>query len=314
MIKKILKWTGIVLLVLIAGISVTVAARQHLHYDAPYPNIKASQDSATITHGKHLVLGAAHCVACHSTSKNADSLVRAGADVPLSGGYQFKFALGTFYTSNITPDSATGIGRYSDRELARALRHGIGRSGESLLPFMKYQNMSDDDIRDVISYLRSTRPVRNKVPDNNVTIMGNVVKAFLLKPVGPSGNVPHTVTPDTTAVYGKYLVTKITQCAGCHSQHDGVGNVVGAEFAGGSPMARAGSNVELTPPNLTTDSSSRIFSWSQRDFIKRFRMGRVNPYSEMPWPSYSTMSDVELKAVYNYLKTIKPAKTASVTK
>src|SRR6059058_1090504 len=110
MIKKILKWTGIVLLVLIAGISVTVAARQHLHYDAPYPNIKASTDPAIIARGKHLVLGPAHCVACHSTAKNQDSLILAGADVPLSGGFQFKFGLGTFYSRNITPDSATGIG------------------------------------------------------------------------------------------------------------------------------------------------------------------------------------------------------------
>ena len=68
----------------------------------------------------------------------------------------------------------------------------------------------------------------------------------------------------------------------------------------------------LITPNLTPDSSSRIFGWSQDDFIKRFRMGRVNPNSEMPWPSYSTMNDVELKAIYKYLKSIKPSKTAVV--
>lgn len=314
MIKKILKWTGIVLLVLIAGVSFTVAARQHLHYEAPYPNIKASADSAVIARGKYLALGPAHCVACHSAAKNTDSLILAGAEVPLSGGHAFKFGLGTFYSRNITPDSTTGIGRYSDRELARILRYGVHKSGETVLPFMNFQNLSDDDLRAVISYLRSLKPVRNEVPEHELTIMGNVVKAFMLKPVGPSGDVPHTVPMDTTAAYGKYIVTNVAHCDGCHSQHDPVGNIVGAPLAGGEPMTREGDTVALTPPNLTPDSSSRIFGWSQDNFVQRFRQGRLNPHSEMPWTSYGTMNDTELKAIYQYLKSVKPAKTNIVKK
>jgi mono/diheme cytochrome c family protein len=296
-------------LVLIAGVSITVAARQHRHFDAPYPAIKASTDSTIIARGKHLVLGPAHCVACHSTAKNADSLIQADAEVPLSGGFQFKFALGTFYTRNITSDSATGIGRFTDRELARILRYGVHKNGETVLPFMNYQNLSDDDLRAVISYLRSTTPVHNQVPDHEVSLIGNVVKAFMLQPVGPSGEVPHTMPCDTTAAYGNYLVAKVAQCGGCHSQHDETGKIIGAELAGGTPMTRPGSTIALTPPNLTPDSSSRIFGWSQDDFVKRFRMGRVNPNSEMPWASFSRMTDDELKAIYQYLKTVKPAKT-----
>ena len=314
MILKIIKWTGIVLLVLIAGVSITVAARQHLHYKAPYPAIKASKDTAIIARGKHLVMGPAHCVACHNVDKNADSLILAGADVPLTGGFQFKLPFGTFYTPNLTPDSATGIGRLSDGELARVLRYGVHKNGESVLPFMPFQNISDADLTAIISYLRASKPVPNKVPEHDVNILGNVLKAFVLKPVGPTGETPHTVMPDTTAAYGKYLITNVAHCGGCHSQHDGTGKIVGVELSGGSPMTRAGETVALTPPNLTTDSSSRIFGWSQDDFIKRFRMGRVNKYSEMPWPSYSRMTDVELKAIYKYLKTLKPAKTAAQEK
>lgn len=72
--KKILKWTGIVILFIILGLTVTVMARQHLTYSAPYPNIKASADTAIISKGRHIVLGAGHCVDCHSTIKNVDSL------------------------------------------------------------------------------------------------------------------------------------------------------------------------------------------------------------------------------------------------
>ena len=88
MIKRILKWTGIILLVLITGITIITASRQHLKYDAPYPEIHASKDTAVIARGKHFVFGLAHCVSCHSTV-NADSLIDAGKEVPLSGGFAF---------------------------------------------------------------------------------------------------------------------------------------------------------------------------------------------------------------------------------
>lgn len=101
-------------------------------------------------------------------------------------GMLFDLPFGKFYTRNITPDSATGIGRYSDGELARVLRHSVKPNGEAVLPFMPFQNMSDEDLTAVISYLRSTKPVRNEVPEHNWNVMGNVIIAFLIKPSGPA--------------------------------------------------------------------------------------------------------------------------------
>lgn len=169
MIKKILKWTGIVLLVLIAGISITVSARQHLHYEAPYPNIKASKDSHVIAQGRNIVLGAGHCVDCHSKTKNVDSVLRLGQEPVLSGGNKFDLPFGTFYTRNLTPDSTTGIGRMTDGELARVLRYSVHKNGEAVLPFMPFQNMTDEDLTAVISYLRSLKPV--KIPFPIMSIM-----------------------------------------------------------------------------------------------------------------------------------------------
>src|SRR4030095_12276220 len=117
MIKKILKWTGIVVLTLIVALTIVTASRQNLKYDAPYPNMKASTDSAVIARGKHLVTGAAHCINCHSTQK-VDSLVDAGKSVSLSGGVMFDLEVGKIYSKNITPDRETGIGKYTDREIA----------------------------------------------------------------------------------------------------------------------------------------------------------------------------------------------------
>lgn len=305
MIKKILKWTGIILLMLIAGVTITTASRQHLKYEAPYPDIHASKDTAVIAHGKHLVFSIAHCADCHSLV-NADSMLQAGQEPPLSGGYAFKMPLGTIYSKNITPDKETGIGNRTDAELARVIRYGVHANGEAVYEFMSFHDMSDEDLTAVISYLRSTKPVRNKVPENTLNVMGNIVKAYMVKPVGPSGELPVALTADTTAAYGKYLVFNVGNCIGCHSKRDLSGKFDGPYLAGGGPMNG------LIPPNLTNDSTGRIFTWSQQQFIERFRKGKLIPQSEMPWNSFKYMTDTELKAIYNFLKTVPGVKTTEV--
>src|SRR5690349_17151970 len=102
-VKKILKWTGIVLFSLFAILTVVVMMRQNIKNDRPYPDIKASTDTLVIARGKHLVFGSAHCADCHSKA-NADSLINHGLDVPLTGGVLFDLPLGKLYSRNITPD------------------------------------------------------------------------------------------------------------------------------------------------------------------------------------------------------------------
>jgi mono/diheme cytochrome c family protein len=301
-LKKILKWTGITLFVLIATLTVAVMARQNLKYDAPYPGIKASTDTAVIARGKHLIYSSAHCINCHSR-KNADSLVSLGQEVPLSGGVVFDLPLGKIYSKNITQDVETGIGKFSDAEIARALRHGVHADGTPVFDFMPFHNMSDEDLTAIISYLRSQKPVRNEVPQHQLNVMGKIVKAFMVKPVGPDGEPPKSVVRDTTANYGKYLAMSVAECNGCHTKRNMVGEYVGEPFAGGN-------NIEgLITPNLTPDSSARIFKWTKQDFISRFKMGKLNPKSVMPWSSFKRMTDDELTAIYHYLKTLKPVRT-----
>lgn len=308
MIRKILKWTGITVLLLIAGIVIATASRQHLTYDAPYPDIKASSDSVVIARGRHIVLGPGHCVDCHSPVRNTDSLLALGQEVPLTGGFAFDLPFGKFYTRNLTPDASTGIGHYSDAELGRLLRYSVKKNGEAALPFMPFQEMSDEDLTAIVSYLRSLKPVSNKVPDHQYNLLGRVIKAFMIKPSGPAGQPPVSVPEDSTADYGKHMVMAVANCNECHTRRDGVGNYVGEHMAGGNEFREEGKPTLVTP-NLTPDPSGRIFNWSEEDFIRRFRMGRTIPYSHMPWESYRRMSDTELKAIYNYLRTIKAVKT-----
>ncbi len=180
--KKILKCTGIILLFLILGITVTVMGRQNIKYDRPYPAITASADSNIIMRGKHLVFGAAHCADCHSKT-NADSLLKLGQDVPLTGGVVFDLPVGKIYSRNITPDKETGIGNITDAEIARALRYGVHADGRVVFDFMPFHNMTDEDLTAVISYLRAQKPVQNKVPDHELNVLGKAVKAFMIKTI-----------------------------------------------------------------------------------------------------------------------------------
>ena len=304
-IKKIVKWTGLVLAILIAGVSAITAARQNIKYSAPYPAIKASADSTVIARGKHLVISVAHCTDCHSPS-NADSLLSLGQDPVLSGGIAFNLPVGTIYSANITADSVYGIGRFTDAEITRALRYGVHPDGTVVYDFMPFHNLSDEDLTAVLSYLRTQKPLAYKKPANQLNLIGNVVKAFLIKPVGPSETIAATVKPDTTAAYGKYLVLNVGNCSGCHTKRSISGEYTGELLAGGGPMEHG-----LVPPNLTPDSTGRIFGWSQQTFINRFRMGKLNNNSVMPWQSFKRMNNTELTAIYNYLHTIKPVKTVS---
>lgn len=188
------------------------------------------------------------------------------------------------------------------------LRYIVHKNGEAVLPFMPFQNMTDEDLTAVISYLRSLKPVKNAIPDHEYNVIGNVIKAFMIKSSGPSGNVPRSIPRNTTAAYGKHLVMSIANCNECHTKRDGVGAYVGEPLAGGTVFEEPGKPT-LVSPNLTPDSSSRIFGWSQEDFIKRFRIGKVIPYSHMPWELYGRMTDDELKAIYKYLKTVKRVRT-----
>src|SRR5262245_51629137 len=95
-------------------------ARWDRTFDVALPALHASSDPTVIARGRYIAYGPGRCVECHVSSRiGTDSLP------PLSGGTQFVLPIGTITTPNITPDSATGIGRFSDGQLARVLRHGV---------------------------------------------------------------------------------------------------------------------------------------------------------------------------------------------
>ncbi len=181
-LKKILIGSVAALFLAVLGLFMYVQLTwEKVYDDVPLPALQASADSAVIEHGRYLVRGPAHCSNCHVGSLEEGVRADAGEELPMSGGWEFQIGpIAVMYTANLTPDPETGIGRYSDGELFRLLRHNVKPNGRaSLAPMMPFANMADEDLVAIVSYLRSGKPVRNEVPGPRWTLMGKTIAALI---------------------------------------------------------------------------------------------------------------------------------------
>ena len=309
MLRRLLLGLLVLIVLVVAVFSIYVASRQNLKFDStPYPDITASTDSAVIARGRYIVRSVAPCAACHSDPAAAAAFMT-GAEVPLSGGFVFDIPPGKFHVRNITPDQ-TGIGGFSDKAVARALRYGVGNDGRALLPFMEMQGLSDEDLTAVISYLRSQPPVNNPVAMHEYNLLGKVVRATVLaKPVGPTAPPPATSPRGATLENGRYLTESVALCWACHTKRDdATGAMVGPRYAGTTGFIETPQDtVSWSPPNITKDpTTGRMARFTEDQFVARFRAGRVIPGSPMPWQSFQHMEEDDIRAIYRFLQTVPP--------
>jgi len=297
MIRKILKWTGITLVALVAIVVATVAARWDRTFDVPTPELKSSSDPTVIARGRYLAFGPAHCSDCHAGLESRAVLAQGGTP-PLSGGMVFDIPPGVIRVPNITPDRATGIGKFTDGQIARMIRYGVRHDGRAALPFMEFNNMNDSDIVAVLSFLRSQAPASHAVEPTNLNWMGKAVTAFMLEPLTPAA------TP--VANRGEYIVDALANCAGCHTQRSMVsGAFTGPRLRGGIPMeSSVNAAIKLTPPDLTGNPGGRTAMWTEDEFVARFHAGERIPGSPMPWQAFGRMSEEDVRSIYRYLKSV----------
>lgn len=318
MIKRLVRVVGILLVAVVAGLTAYVARTWDRTYDVPSPEVHVSTDPAVLAHGEYLVYGPAHCVECHGSSFDGLQKLAEGVKVPMSGGIKFPMGpLGTVYSGNLTPDAETGIGRYSDAQIARMMRWSVRPDGRaSVEPMMPFGNMSEDDLVAIISYLRAQPPVRNAVPANEWTLMGKVVRSFV-GVMKPRRSIhPPRVAPSQgmTKERGEYLARYVANCSGCHTPRDPkTFAATGPEFSGGfemEPLPAAGvdPNFWFRAPNITPKAGSALMNFPDRDtFIARFQKGgRLYDGSPMPWEAFARMTTEDLGAVYEYLHTLAP--------
>lgn len=139
--------------------------------------------------------------------------------------------------------------------------------------------------------------------------LGKVVNAFILKPVGPDGNIKKSITPSESVEYGENLANSVANCKGCHTNRDLMtGGYIGEFYAGGFEMEVPGKpGTFCISRNLTPDpKTGHIINWTEEQFLQRFRQGKLVPESPMPWGPFKNFSDSDLKAIWAYLHTLKP--------
>lgn len=305
-----------VLAVIVVGIGALIAfigVKGNKDFDVPVPDkYRASTDPEVIARGKYLAFGPAHCASCH-TPLSRKTEIDKGVEMPLVGGWEVDIPPGQFRAPNLTPDNETGIGKLTDGQIARALRYSVNHNNKAMFPFMPFQELSEDDVVAIISFLRSQAPVKNEIKPTEYALLGKALIMFgAFKPAGPVNTPPKSVTIDSTAAYGKYIAHSVANCVGCHTDRDlQTGAAIGPLFAGGLklPADAMSDHYTFITPNLTPDKETGIIAnWNEQTFINRFRAGRAYKGSQMPWGSFSRMSDLELKAVYRYLQTLNPVK------
>jgi len=323
MIKKILLITFSIILLAVLVFFIYVQMSWDKIYDWRGPALKASTDSALIARGKYLVNGPAHCGSCHISDFGDMIAGDEGKEVALRGGLKFPMGpLGTIYTRNLTPDQATGIGRYSDEQLFRMMRHGIRPDGLASMPvLMPFWKMADDDLVAVVSYLRSLAPVENNIANNEWSFMGKAVRSLtstfepIKDPAAPAVAPPMAATVER----GEYLANYVANCVGCHTQRDLMTyQATAPEFAGGMEFepwpefytyVKSDPEVWIRTPNITPDPGGVLANFKTADeFIARFRQGRLIAFSPMDWGPFSRMSDEDITAIWMYLNSLEPVK------
>jgi mono/diheme cytochrome c family protein len=317
---RILGYLGAALLAALVVVAIYVSRNWDRTWDTPLPDLHASTDPAAIARGEYLVFGPAHCVECHvGSTAELDKFAASGVYPPLTGGFEIPAApLGVLRSKNITPDRETGIGRYSDPQIARMLRYAVRPNGQaSVLPLMPYGDMSDSDIVGILSYLRTQPPIRHEVAENEWTMIGKVIRTFVATFKPRTGVHPPAVAPAQapTKERGAYIARGVGNCVNCHSPLNQLTFALdGVEFSGGvamEPAIREGVDPALwfVPPNITPLKGSALMRFPDREtFVARFRVGgRKHPGSPMPWECFARMQPEDIGALYEFLHSNAPA-------
>ena len=318
--KTFLKIIGGVLLVVLAVIGGGLAwLSLRKPASRPVTSLRIDATPERLARGHYLVNNVVDCLGCHSDHLVDKFGIPIKPGTEGQGGFVFDSKLGVpgvVSAQNITPDPETGLGAWSDDEILRAMREGVDRKGDALFPMMPYvhlREMSDDDAHSVVAYLRTMKPIRHSVPPKKIDFPVNLIIKFVPQPLTAPVSAPDRAKDSIG--YGKYL-TKIGGCYECHTPHDEKQRLdENRAFAGGWEMR--GPWGRVITANLTPHPDSYIGRATKEEFIGRFKafasMDAGNaPVAEkghntvMPWLAFSRMTDDDLGAIYDYLKTVKP--------
>ena len=249
--------------------------------------------------GRYLMRSIVACGNCHTPQGPNGPL----AGKELAGGLPFVEKPFTAYASNITPDKATGIGRWTDAQIVTAIREGRRPDGTLIgppMPFGLYRSMADSDVAAIVAYLKSVPAVANAVPKSEYRMP---LPPNYGPPVGRVADVPR----NDKLAWGRYLAGPLGHCIECHSGPgpQGVPDVENQLGAGGLHFpgpwgVSVASN--LTPRGLSGYTDAALKTVITRGV--RPDGSRLKP--PMGTAYYANLSAADLDALVAYLRSLPP--------
>lgn len=259
----------------------------------------AAATGSIVARGEYLAR-AADCVACHTTKDGQ----------PFAGGLAFKLPFGTLYSSNITPDLKTGIGKWSDDDFVRALQEGVRHDGQRLypaFPYTSYSLLSRDDVLAIKAYLFSLPAVEQKVPAPDLAFPFSQRWAMGFWNAAFFKSARFEPAKDKSAEWnsGAYLAIALAHCAECHTPRN-----IGFALDHRNELAGAVVN-GWRAPNITPDQTHGVGGWTDAELYQYLRFGHAaghgsagGPMAEAVENSLQYLDQQDTQALITYLRSV----------
>jgi mono/diheme cytochrome c family protein len=280
----------------------------------PVTDRKFEATPERLARGKYIAEGPASCFHCHS-EPNFNAPMGEPLASNRGSGWQMPIPeLGNPSSANITSDPATGLGSWTDDEIARAIQEGVDKDGRPLfplMPYLRFREFTDEDLASVVVYVRTIPPVIHAVTPPVWPFPLNVLVKTMPKPLTTHEPAPARATP---VARGEYLVKTVAGCGDCHTPSDDKGAPLpGLEFAGGGIFhdPTPGANMKAVfSANITPDPSG-ISHYDEAYFLQTLHTGQIpgrTLSNIMPFSSFKNLTEDDLKDIFAYIKTLKPVK------
>jgi mono/diheme cytochrome c family protein len=292
-------WVGGALVVVALAVGAYVIVQR-----VPHSTLTAGGPPTSAADGEY-VQRLADCVACHSVPDGA----------PFAGGLKMGTPLGALYSTNITPDAATGIGAYSLQDFDLAVRHGVARDGHRLypaMPYPSYAKLTDDDVRKLYDFfLHTVQPVHQENHQTEIAFPLNHrwVMAFWDAAFYHEGTFQSRPEHDAAWNRGAYIVQGPGHCGSCHTSRGLAFNESALDESSASYVAGALLDGWYAT-KLRGDPLLGLGRWSEQDIVNLLKFGHnahATVFGSMLDAfnnSTQFMTEDDLFAIAHYLKSL----------
>jgi mono/diheme cytochrome c family protein len=259
----------------------------------------ALAQASLIKKGEYLAK-AADCLVCHTAKDGED----------YAGGFAFVLPFGTLYSTNITPDKATGIGNYTDAQFLAAVHRGVRRDGANLYPAMPYTSytyMTDADALAIKAYLFSLAPIDSPNKANALAFPFNQRWAMGVWSALFNANERFKPDAEKSAEWnrGAYVAEALAHCGECHTPRNLAFALDNRKKFGGALTAG------WRAYNISSDKESGVGSWHDEELIEYLARGHAaghgsaaGPMGEAVDESFSRLAPEDVLAIVAYLRSV----------